>query len=73
MLIHVSVNPETGFRGADYDFYTEVINGKWSEYLHQLSSTGDYALVESRKKSTEPFGANEVRQFTSWVTVPLPL
>lgn len=107
MLIDVSVNPETGFRGADYDFYTQVVNGKWSEYLYQLSSTGDYALVESRTNFTEPFGgsivgpdyaklsldldslnyphkynllfytaesykSNEVRQFTSWVTVPPP-
>jgi hypothetical protein len=60
MLIDVSVNPETGFRGADYDFYTQVFNGKWSEYLYQLSSTGDYALVESRTNFTEPFGGSIV-------------
>jgi hypothetical protein len=31
-----------------------------SEYLYQLSSTGDYALVESRTNFTEPFGGSIV-------------
>jgi hypothetical protein len=46
----------TGYNGADYDFYIEAINGKWSEYLYQLSSTGAYALVESKINYSQPFG-----------------
>jgi hypothetical protein len=46
----------TGYNGADYDFYIEAVNGKWSEYLYQLSSTGAYALVESKINYSQPFG-----------------
>jgi hypothetical protein len=48
MLIDLaSTNFATGYNGADYDFYIEAVNGKWSEYLYQLSSTGAYVLIES--------------------------
>jgi hypothetical protein len=46
-----------GYSGADYDFYIEAVNGTWSEYLYQLSSTGAYALVESRINYSQPFGS----------------
>jgi hypothetical protein len=46
-----------GYSGADYDYYIEAVNGTWSEYLYQLSSTGAYALVESRINYSQPFGS----------------
>jgi hypothetical protein len=33
-----------GYNEADYDFYIEAVNGKWSQYLYQLSSTGAYIV-----------------------------
>ena len=56
MLINLaSKNINTGYNGADYDYYIEAVNGKWSEYLYQLSSTGTSALIESKINYTEPF------------------
>ena len=107
MLIDADTNTKTGYNGADYDFYIEIVAGKVSEYLYQLSSTGGYRLVGSQTNFTQPHAessvgpgnvnlnldlrsinfpqvynvlfytaeslkSNEVRQFTSWVTIPPP-
>jgi hypothetical protein len=57
MLIDLaSLPPDSGYNGVNYDFYIEAVNGKWSEYLYQLSSTGAYVLIESKINFTEPFG-----------------
>ncbi len=40
MLIDADSNTETGYRGADYDFYVELSGGNLSAYLYLLSSTG---------------------------------
>jgi hypothetical protein len=41
MLIAIASMPEnSGYNGANYDFYIEASNGKWSEYLYRLSLTG---------------------------------
>jgi hypothetical protein len=48
MLIDADYNTETGYNGADYDFYIEVSGGKLSAYLYQLSSTGGYNLLSSK-------------------------
>jgi hypothetical protein len=61
MLIAIATtNFATGYNGADYDFYIEAVNGKWSEYLYQLSSTGAYVLVGSKINYTEPFGGSTI-------------
>jgi hypothetical protein len=107
MLIDSDSNTKTGYNGADYDFYVELIAGKLSGYLYQLSSTGGYRLIgsiinftQSHAESSvgpghvnlnldlssinfpheynllfytaESLKSNEVRQFTSWVTIPPP-
>ncbi|WP_458746517.1 hypothetical protein [Candidatus Nitrosocosmicus sp. T] len=57
MLIKIaSYNINTGFSGADYNYYVESVNGKWSEYLYQLSSTGSQILLYSKTNYTEYFG-----------------
>jgi hypothetical protein len=57
MLIKIaSYNINTGFSGADYNYYIESVNGKWSEYLYQLSSTGSQILLHSKANYTEFFG-----------------
>ena len=57
MLIAISSLPDnSGYNGADYNFYIEAVNGKWSEYLYQLSSTGIHALINSKINYTESFG-----------------
>jgi len=57
MLINLaSKNINTGYNGADYDYYIEAVNGKWSEYLYQLSSTGAYVLIDSKINYSQPFG-----------------
>ena len=57
MLIDLaSTNINHGYNGADYDFYIEAVNGKWSQYLYQLSSTGAYILIDSKINYSEPFG-----------------
>lgn len=55
MLINVDSNTETGYNGADYDFYVESLAGKLSAYLYQLSSTGGYRLVGSKINFTQSF------------------
>jgi hypothetical protein len=58
MLIAIVTLPQnSGYNGANYDFYIEEINGKWSEYLYQLSSTGARALIYSKINYTESFGS----------------
>jgi hypothetical protein len=57
MLIDIaSLNINSGYNGADYDFYIEAVNGKWSQYLYQLSSTGAYVLIDSKINYSQPFG-----------------
>ena len=51
-----STTINAGYNGADYDFYIEAVNGKWSQYLYQLSSTGAYVLIDSKINYSEPFG-----------------
>jgi len=61
MLIAIESLPTTsGYNGANYNFYIEAINGKWSEYLYQLSATGSSALVVSKKNFTESYGGTTI-------------
>jgi hypothetical protein len=61
MLIAIaSLPPTSGYNGANYNFYIEAVDGKWSEYLYQLSATGSSALVESKKNFTESFGSTTI-------------
>jgi hypothetical protein len=58
MLIAIVTLPQnSGYNGANYNFYIEEVNGKWSEYLYQLSSTGTHALIYSKINYTESFGS----------------
>jgi len=57
MLIKIaSYNINTGFRGADYNYYIESNNGNWSEYLYQLSSTRSQVLLYSKTNYSQTFG-----------------
>ena len=56
LIAIVSLPQNSGYNGANYNFYIEAVNGKWSEYLYQLSSTGTSALIESKINYTESFG-----------------
>jgi len=56
LIAIVSLPQNSGYNGANYNFYIEAVNGKWSEYLYQLSSTGASALIESKINHTESFG-----------------
>ena len=56
LIAIVSLHPTSGYNGANYKYYIEAANGKWSEYLYQLSSTGTSALIESKINYTESFG-----------------
>jgi hypothetical protein len=61
MLIAIaSLPPTSGYNGANYDFYIEAVNGKWSEYLYLLSSTGTRVLMYSKINYTEPFGGTTI-------------
>jgi len=61
MLIAIVSLPTTsGYNAANYNYYLEAVNGKWSEYLYQLSATGSSALVESKKNFTESFGSTTI-------------
>jgi hypothetical protein len=61
MLIAIaSLPPTSGYNGANYDFYIEAVNGKWSQYLYLLSSTGTRSLVYSKINYTEPFGGTTI-------------
>lgn len=57
LIAIVSLPQNSGYNGANYNFYIEAVNGKWSEYLYQLSSTGSRVLLKSRINYTQPFGA----------------
>jgi hypothetical protein len=56
LIAIVSLPQNSGYNGVNYDFYIEAVNGKWSQYLYQLSSTGTRALVYSKINYTESFG-----------------
>jgi hypothetical protein len=61
MLIAIaSLPPTSGYNGANYNFYIEAVDGKWSEYLYQLSSTGSSALIESKINYTESFNGTTI-------------
>jgi hypothetical protein len=61
MLIAVpSLPPTSGYNGANYNLYIEAIDGKWSEYLYQLSSTGSSALIESKINYTESYNGTTI-------------
>jgi hypothetical protein len=61
MLIAIVTLPQnSGYNGANYDFYVEEVNGKWSEYIYKLSSTGTRALISSRINYTESFGGSSI-------------
>ena len=61
MLVKIgSYNINTGFNGADYNYYIESVNGTWSEYLYQLASTGSQILLDSKTNYTEPFGGPNI-------------
>jgi hypothetical protein len=63
MLIDIaSLNINSGYNGADYDFYIEAVNGKWSQYLYQLSATGAYVLIDSKINYSQPFGGPTIGQ-----------
>ena len=56
LIAIVSLPPASGYNGANYNYYIEAVNGRWSEYLYQLSSSGSSALVKSKINYTVPFG-----------------
>ncbi|MDP9287349.1 MAG: hypothetical protein M3P08_04040 [Thermoproteota archaeon] len=56
LIAIVSLPPTSGYNGANYNYYIEAVNGKWSEYLYELSATGASALINSKINYTEPFG-----------------
>jgi hypothetical protein len=56
LIAIVSLPQNSGYNGANYNFYIEAVNGKWNEYLYQLSSTGTRSLVYSKTNYTESFG-----------------
>ena len=60
LIAIVSLPSNSGYNGANYNYYIEAVNGKWSQYLYQLSSTGSSALVESKKNLTESFGSTTI-------------
>jgi hypothetical protein len=61
MLIAIVSLPEnSGYNGANYNFYIEANKGRWSQYLYQLSSTGTRSLVYSKTNYTESFGGPTV-------------
>jgi hypothetical protein len=60
LIAIVSLPQNSGYNGANYNFYIEAVNGKWSEYLYQLSSTGTSVLVESKINHTESFGGSTI-------------
>lgn len=60
MLIDADSNTETGYRGADYDYYLEVVGGKVNAYLYLLSSTGGYRLMDSKLNISEIHDESDV-------------
>jgi hypothetical protein len=55
LIAIVSLPPTSGYNGANYNYYIEAVNGKWSEYLYELSSTGARVPIKSKINYTEPF------------------
>ena len=52
MLIAIVSLPEnSGYNGANYNFYIEANKGRWSQYLYQLSSTGTRSIVYTLKQT----------------------
>src|SRR6478672_13254179 len=60
LIAIVSLPQNSGYNGANYDFYIEAVNGKWSQYLYLLSSTGTRSLVYSKINYTESFGGTTI-------------
>lgn len=58
LIAIVTLPQNSGYNGANYDYFIEVNEDKWSEYLYQLSSTGSRALVFSNENYTVPFGGS---------------
>ena len=56
LIAIVSLPQNSGYNGANFNYYVEAVDGKWSEYLYQLSSTGTSALIESKTNYSEPLG-----------------
>jgi hypothetical protein len=56
LIAIVSLPQNSGYNGVNYDYYVQAVNGKWSQYLYQLSSTGARALVYSKINYTESIG-----------------
>ena len=56
LIAIVSLPQNSGYNGANFNYYVEAVDGKWSEYLYELSSTGTSALLESKTNYTEPLG-----------------
>jgi hypothetical protein len=56
LIALASLPQNSGYNGANYNYYVEAANGNWSKYLYQLSFTGASALIESKINYTEPFG-----------------
>jgi hypothetical protein len=71
LIAIVSLPQNSGYNGANYDFYIEAVNGKWSQYLYQLSSTGTRSLVYSKTNYTESFGGPTIGP--GYVTLRLDL
>jgi hypothetical protein len=60
LIAIVSLPPTSGYNGANYNYYIEAVDGKWSEYLYELSSTGSSALIKSKINYTVPFGGTTI-------------
>ncbi len=56
LIAIVSLPQNSGYNGANFNYYVEAVNGKWSKHLYQLSSTGTSALIESKTNYTDPVG-----------------
>jgi hypothetical protein len=73
LIAIVSLPPTSGYNGANYNFYIEAVDGKWSEYLYQLSSTGTSALIDSKINYTESFGGSTIGPGPGYVKLRLDL
>jgi hypothetical protein len=60
MLIDADSNIKTGYNGADYDLYVELVAGKLSGYLYQMSSTGGFKLIGSKINFTQSSAESSV-------------
>ncbi len=60
LIAIVSLPPTSGYNGANYNYYIEAVDGKWSEYLYELSSTGSSKLIKSKINYTVPFGGTTI-------------